>query len=375
MLDKNQPIIVKKIKKGGHGHHGGAWKIAYADFVTAMMAFFLLMWLMAVTTEDQKRAVSEYFQNPTAVTGGPAGANSSIIDMGSAIQLTPGAFGKQQDPSPSRDAGEANSPVPTDAHVERRMEEIEQKRLNNLKEGIEKTIEQSKSLRTYRDQLIIEMTKDGLRITVVDKRNRPMFDLGSSYLKWYMGGILKEIAQLINSVPNKISIAGHTDARKFYSENGYSNWELSADRANASRRQLLAGGMKPEKVLRVEGLASIALFDKEDPYNPVNRRITITVLKKKAEESISKESEAIDYKAAPDYLNTSDGKIKMPPAAQPSQPAQTQPEQSNLGQVERRPAEPPAAPPANEPASPPPAPNFLNLPIITPDMVETPSSN
>lgn len=302
MLDKNQPIIVKKIKKGGHGHHGGAWKIAYADFVTAMMAFFLLMWLMAVTDEEQKRAISDYFENPTAVTGGDRGANSAIIDMGSSIRLDPGAFGKRNEASPAREQATADSAVPTDSDVERRMEELEHSRLNALKEQIEQAISQNERLKGYRDQLLLEMTKDGLRISVTDKQNRPMFDVGSAYLKWYMSSILKEIATLVNSVPNQISIAGHTDARRYYSDTGYSNWELSADRANASRRQLTAGGMKSDKVVRVVGLASMALHDKNDPYSAVNRRITITVLKKKAAEAISRESEAVHYREVPDLL-------------------------------------------------------------------------
>ncbi len=350
MLDKNQPIIVKKIKKGDHGHHGGAWKIAYADFVTAMMAFFLLMWLLAITTEEQKRAIADYFMNPTAVTGGPKGSNSAIIDMGSHVRLDPGAFGKRQEPSPSRDQGDANSSVPTDSEVMRRMEEIEQKSLNDLKSEIEKAISKSPSLKAFRDQLLLEMTKDGLRITVTDKQNRPMFDLGSAYLKWYMRDILKEIAKLVNEVPNRISIAGHTDAKKFYSDAGYSNWELSADRANASRRTLLEGGMKQDKVIRVVGLASVALYDKEEPYNPINRRITITVLKKKAEEAIARAAEAVDYREAGGLLKgNSETPTKKPPA-QTKTPA----------------AEPVPQYPA--------APSFINLPNITPDMVETPLS-
>ncbi len=336
MLDKNQPIIIKKIKKVSGGHHGGAWKIAYADFVTAMMAFFLLMWLLAITDEEQQRAIADYFQNPTAVTGGQAGANSALINMGSAVKLSPGAFGKMQDPSPSIEANStAASPVPTDSDVERRMEQIEQKRLNDLKKELEMAISKDSQLATYRDQLLIEMTNDGLRISVTDKKNRPMFDLGSSYLKWYMSGILKEIAKLINSVPNKISIAGHTDARKYYSDSGYTNWELSADRANASRRQLISSGLKPEKVVRVVGLASMALHNKKDPYHAANRRITITVLKKKAEEAISKESEAIDYKDVSNYIS------KSKAAA------------SDGGQYNM--------------------PDLIGMPRITPEMVETPA--
>ncbi len=303
MLDKNQPIIVKKIKKSGGGHSGGAWKIAYADFVTAMMAFFLLMWLLAVTDEEQKRAISDYFHNPTAVTGGDKGANSAIINMGSAIRLDPGAFGMRQEASPAREQATANSAVPTDSDVEKRMEEIEQKALVDLKEQIEHAIEKNEDLRPYREQMLMEMTNDGLRISVMDKQNRPMFDVGRAHLMWYMSSILREIAKLVNSVPNKISIAGHTDARRYQSDSGYSNWELSADRANASRRQLMSGGMRPDNIVRVVGLASMALHDKDDPNSPANRRITLTVLKKKAEEAISKESEAIHYTEASNFLN------------------------------------------------------------------------
>ncbi len=322
MLDKNQPIIVKKIKKSGGGHSGGAWKIAYADFVTAMMAFFLLMWLLAVTDEEQKRAISDYFHNPTAVTGGDKGANSAIINMGSAIRLDPGAFGMRQEASPAREQATANSAVPTDSDVEKRMEEIEQKTLVDLKEQIEHAIEKNENLSPYREQMLMEMTHDGLRISVMDKQNRPMFDVGSAHLKWYMSSILREIAKLVNSVPNKISIAGHTDARRYQSDSGYSNWELSADRANASRRQLMSGGMRPDKIVRVVGLASMALHDKDDPNSPANRRITLTVLKKKAEEAISRESEAVHYTEASDFLNlpTIDASMvesptTLPPAA------------------------------------------------------------
>ncbi len=322
MLDKNQPIIVKKIKKSGGGHSGGAWKIAYADFVTAMMAFFLLMWLLAVTDEEQKRAISDYFHNPTAVTGGDKGANSAIINMGSAIRLDPGAFGMRQEASPAREQATANSAVPTDSDVEKRMEEIEQKALVDLKEQIEHAIEKNENLSPYREQMLMEMTHDGLRISVMDKQNRPMFDVGSAHLKWYMSSILREIAKLVNSVPNKISIAGHTDARRYQSDSGYSNWELSADRANASRRQLMSGGMRPDKIVRVVGLASMALHDKDDPNSPANRRITLTVLKKKAEEAISRESEAVHYTEASDFLNlpTIDASMvesptTLPPAA------------------------------------------------------------
>lgn len=278
MEDKKQPIVIKKIVKGG-GHHGGSWKVAFADFATAMMAFFLLLWLMGSTTEEQKGAISEFFNNPSAFAGasatpsmtaieGPGGASTSMIDLGGALDLAP----------PER--------VEVDeAQLEALARQQEQKRLEELLQEIEQTIEESIALKPFKDQILIDITSEGLRIQIVDKENRPMFDLGRAVLKSYAAQILFELSAVVNQVPNNISIAGHTDALPFNRYN-YSNWELSADRANAARRALIKGGMGEDKMSRVVGLASTVLYDKDNPASPINRRITIVVMNKAADEAI-----------------------------------------------------------------------------------------
>jgi chemotaxis protein MotB len=300
MLDKNQPIIVKKIKKGGHGHHGGAWKIAYADFVTAMMAFFLLMWLLATSTPEQMRAISEYFQKPTALSGGDAGAHSSLISIGSAISYQTKGFGESPQPSyvEKNESAELNNET-----IKKEAEKIEKEILEDLQERIEAAIAKHESLKPYKDQLLIEMTEDGLRIQIIDKKNRAMFAVGSAQLQYYTIKILRELGKMINHVPNRISIAGHTDALKYSPGARYTNWELSADRANASRRELLAGGMEAEKIARVVGLASNALLKPEEPTNPANRRISITVLKKAADEEMIRESQGIPHTELPNFID------------------------------------------------------------------------
>ncbi len=312
MLEKNQPIVVKKIKKGGHAHHGGAWKIAYADFVTAMMAFFLLMWLLAMTTPEQKRAISEYFQNPTSTVGGQQGASSSLISVGSTIAFETASLG--QNPNPTYQGPRSEYTVPNDNDAKKRVEELEQKSLENLKEQIEQAIDQNQRLMPFKDQLKLDMTKDGLVIQVMDKNNRPMFALGSAEVQPYMIGILHELAKFINDVPNNISLAGHTDALNYNSSAGYTNWELSSDRANASRRELIAGGMNPEKISRVQGLASTSLHDTQDPNNPINRRISITVLKQSALDDIRAEG------AVAPALTPSDAPAAPAETATPVQP-------------------------------------------------------
>lgn len=268
MEDKKQPIVVKKVVKIG-ARHGGAWKVAYADFVTAMMAFFLLLWLLGSTTPEQKAGISEFFRHPDTVEG-PGGASTSMIDLGGAMELP-------QDP-------------PADPSSQEELAaRLDQQRLEALRRQLLEAVEQSQALKPFKDQLLIDITPEGLRIQIVDKENRPMFDLGSAELKWYTADILAEIAAVINQVPNKVSITGHTDARQF-ARVDYTNWELSADRANAARRALIAGGMQEEKIGRVVGLASTVLFDKTDPYNPVNRRISIIVMNTAAAESLQQQA-------------------------------------------------------------------------------------
>ncbi|MBX9799923.1 MAG: flagellar motor protein MotB [Burkholderiaceae bacterium] len=286
-----RPIIIKRIKKSGGGHHGGAWKIAYADFVTAMMAFFLLMWLLGSTTKGDLQGIADFFSTPlkVAMAGGSGSGDSSSVIKGGGKDMTriDGQQKKGEDLTPAKNfnlkAAEAE------------LERQEVNRLKALKERIEKAIDTIPGLQQFKNQLLIDITTEGLRIQIVDEKNRPMFALARAELQPYTKVILHEIAKILNDIPNRISLSGHTDATPYSSgEKSYSNWELSSDRANASRRELVAGGMAENKMLRVVGLSSAVLFDTADPLNPVNRRISIIVLNKKAEDSITQENRKVD---------------------------------------------------------------------------------
>ncbi len=281
-----QPIVIKKIKKIVGGAHGGAWKIAYADFVTAMMAFFLLMWLLGSVDGGKLVGIAEYFKTPLKVAmGDPGTGDTSNIIKGGGKDLT------RETGQVQKGAVEKiikNITPESAAQAERARQEMV--RLEQVKAKIEKAIETNPDLHKFKKQLLLDITSDGLRIQIVDAQNRPMFSSGRADLQPYTRTILHEIGKTLNDVPNKISLSGHTDATPFPSGNsGYSNWELSADRANASRRELIAGNMDPKKVLRVVGLSSAVLFDKNDPYNPINRRISITVMNKEAEKAVTKD--------------------------------------------------------------------------------------
>ena len=284
-------IIVKRRRSSGGGHHGGAWKVAYADFVTAMMAFFLVMWLVASVNKEQRAAIFEYFRNPSmeqgqstrAVKGanGPGGASTSPINLHGGMDAPKTAVKKAE----TGLAAGSQATLPDVESAQRVAAEAERRQLESLMEDLRKAIDQSPVLRAFKDQLLLDITPEGLRIQIVDAQNRPMFDLGSSKLKDYTGTILHELAGYLNSVPNRLSLSGHTDTTPYIAQNGYTNWDLSADRANAARRALEAGGLHADKVARVIGLSSAVLFDRENSRNPINRRISIIVMTKKAEEA------------------------------------------------------------------------------------------
>jgi len=280
---KLQPIIVKRVKKGGHAHHGGAWKIAYADFVTAMMAFFLLMWLLGSTTEGDKKGISDYFQSPlrVAMSGGSGSGDSSHVIRGGGQDLsrTTGQV-KRGDIEAKRDTVNLQA-------LKQEQVRAEIARLEDLKKKVEEKIEASPKLAPMASQLRLDMTRDGLRIQITDERNRPMFASGSAVVQPYMRELLREIGQVLSAVPNHLTLEGHTDAQPFSAgDRGYSNWELSADRANASRRELVAGSLPDDRVLRVQGLASSTLFDAQDPMSASNRRISIIVMNRDAEDRV-----------------------------------------------------------------------------------------
>ena len=278
MSEDSRRIIIIKRPVMAAGHHGGGWKIAYADFMTAMFAFFLVMWLLSSSSPKQLTGIAEHFKMPLneALKGGPAINNSpSVIPGGSdPIAIKDEIKRPQNDDDADTDADDV-------------------KRIDQLKQQLEQMIESSPVLKLFRPQLLIDITPEGLRIQIVDSSKRPMFDRSSAVVVSYMRNILREISPVINAQPNKITLAGHTDATQYaQGDKSYSNWELSADRANASRRELIAGGLQEIKVLRVMGVASSMNLNQDDPFAPINRRISIVVLNHRAQTEIEKANAA-----------------------------------------------------------------------------------
>lgn len=285
MPEAQRPIVIKKIKKYHRGH-GGQWKIAYADFITAMMAFFLLMWLLGSSTKAELKGIAEYFQSPLQVSpkGGTGSEDSTSVLQGGGRDLLR-SHGRT-----SGQNSESGKPVNLKA-AQAELERIDTLRLEDLKKRLERLIESNPVMRQYKRQLLLDITTEGLRIQIVDDKNRPMFALSRAELEPHTRDILQKLGGALNGIPNKISLSGHTDARPYPTgEKNYSNWELSSDRANASRRELVLGGMQEQKILRVVGLSSAVLFDKDDPASPVNRRISIIVMSRKAEDALTGEN-------------------------------------------------------------------------------------
>lgn len=312
-----QPIIKKVKKSKGHGHHGGAWKLAYADFVTAMMAFFLLMWLLGSTTKEMRKGIADYFSDPwkASLSGGQSVGDRTSIIQGGGSDLTnqeSGQVDRGQRPKdedvPPVDMAELNQ-----KQVELAAEQFEKQQLENLKETIEKMIEAKPEMNEYKEQIKLEITPEGLRVLIIDSLNRPMFRLASSEAAPHIRLILKNLAGVINSLPNKISLNGHTDSLPFPgNQTGYSNWELSSDRANAARRELVKAGVAEDKILRVVGLASSIPYNTTDPADPINRRISIVVMNKKSEQEIVQDAGSFSGGATPST-----------PAITPAEPAKS----------------------------------------------------
>ena len=343
MEDKKQPIIVKRIKKGGHGHHGGAWKVAFADFAVAMMAFFMVMWLLGAVPTETLGGISDYFENvsltegrspvPSAGMNGPGGASTSMIDMGGMMDIAKGEGDKinQQNKSDEETITDSESDA---VKAAMKAEQAEKQRLNELMKDMVDAIGKNKALSPFKDQLLLQVTAEGLQIQIVDKENRAMFDSGGAHIKNHMREILYEIAGFLGTVPNKISVSGHTDASAFTGREDYSNWELSADRANAARRALEEGGLARDKIGRVEGLAASRLFTKDDPFSPTNRRISILVMNKKTEASVlGSDYSELEETAEPSQINATPEEpeplqlqpIKTPVNALPTKPAPLEP--------------------------------------------------
>jgi chemotaxis protein MotB len=275
------PPIIRKVKKGRHGHHGGSWKIAYADFVTAMMAFFLLMWLIASLNKSQKTGIANYFKQPVKVAlfGGEGIGDRKLNVKGGGpnVEAIEGQVSSTNKPLTKQEIAEDS---------DSNKDEI--KKLEELKAEINLSMEKDPSLAGLKNQLLMDVVSDGLRIQLIDNQKKPMFDVGSDKINPEIQPILANIAKLLNSVHNKITIQGHTDANPYQNpeELEYTNWELSSQRANAARRALIKAGMDENKVMTVSGFSSTVLLDKANPYNPENRRISIIVMKKGAEDKI-----------------------------------------------------------------------------------------
>lgn len=311
--DTQQPIIVRRVNKVERGAHGGAWKIAYADFVTAMMAFFLLLWLLGSTAQGDLQGIAEHFQNPLRVSmqgGSGSGDSASIIPGGgedltrSLGQVKRGEVDVQR--SVTVDAAVGHEKEVRDVEAEQR----ERGQLMDLKGRLEAIIEANPNLRSFRNQILIDITSEGLRIQLVDEHNRPMFNSASAELQSYTRELLRAIGRALNGVPNRLSLSGHTDASPFAGgERGFSNWELSGNRANASRRELVAGGLDPGKVARVVGLSDTIPFNAADPFDPSNRRISIIVMNKRTEEAIRENGGTADVlmRDAPDSATLREG--------------------------------------------------------------------
>jgi chemotaxis protein MotB len=295
-----RPIIVKRIKKTGEGHHGGAWKVAYADFVTAMMAFFLLLWLLNAVTEEQKKGIAQYFRPTLAVQNTAAtftiltGQTQPIDEMSGGVAAPtdedtedeePGepepVKGEGEEPGqPEPAKGEGEKPVDLN-EAEATVAAHEHEQFEQIKSQIQNAIQESPDLKELEKNLQIDQTEDGIRIQLLDREKVSMFPSGSSVMNERSKELLEQVATVVKNLPNKIEISGHTDAKPYAGGDNYTNWELSADRANASRRVLVGAGVDVQRLQVVEGLADTDPFVAADPFDPQNRRISIVLLREK----------------------------------------------------------------------------------------------
>lgn len=313
MSASEQPIIVKRVSRRAGGHHGGSWKIAFADFAIAMMAFFLVMWLVTVATPEQLKMVSQYFKDPINFDGG----SPHPIDLGGsptpAPQRTLNELTVDSEPRPEMPAPEA----------EQTPDIVELRELDLLLQELQNKIETEPVLQRFREQILMEFTMEGLRIQIVDAENRPMFASGSPDLQPYFEDILLALSDTIAKSPKKISISGHTDAMPFIGRPDYGNWELSAQRANAARRTLEVAGYPKDQIARVVGYADSALFDAGNPLNPINRRIDIVVMNRRAEQDLVRQTGVAPAAAVetPDSSSVPAPEAAQPVSATASQPA------------------------------------------------------
>ena len=384
--DKDKaPIVIKRVKKGGHGFHGGVWKIAYADFVTAMMAFFLLMWVLGSTTRGDLAGISAYFQNPlrVAVDGGAGSGDATrlIKGGGESMMHAQGQEAKADSDSTQRSKSTTAAQEPDD---EARKYQFDSKSKNpgstqgvqdgvgnekggaqgatsgasgasqggaqgaaggaqgaaaaaakenaqaqqQVKAEIERAVKSDGELSKIKNQLMMDITSDGLRLQIVDEKNRPMFESGGTVLADHIRRLMRIIGKVVGETNFAIKVEGHTDSKGTGSDSGRGNWELSTERANAARREMVSGGLRADQVAQVVGYADKLRVNKDDPSDPINRRISITVLantaagpktKAPGTEALGGLSGGIMPGASPASADAS-GAPAAPPLAAPTQP-------------------------------------------------------
>ena len=300
MANGEGTIVIKKIIKGGGGHHGGAWKFAYADFVTAMMAFFLLLWLLNVTTDEQKHGVADYFA-PTAASKSTSGSGSIlggtamstegtrvsssspptvVIELAPPRQRNPAE--EDEEVKEGQAAGEGEAQQLAEEELLQQMAEREQEEFENAEQALRDAIQDSPGLADLAQNLVIDNTPEGLRIQLVDQEKASMFPSGGATMNDNLKKILEKVADIVHRMPNQIAISGHTDSVQFRGRNNYGNWELSAEHANASRRALVEYGVPISRIASVSGKADTDPLVPEDPTLPTNRRISIVLLREAA---------------------------------------------------------------------------------------------
>jgi chemotaxis protein MotB len=318
MAKKNErPIVFKKIIQGGHAHHGGAWKVAYADFVTAMMAFFLLLWILASASEDQKKSIADYFTptlNPTGGDGGDGPLDGSTIGPDGTLTSSNSPmstvaipdFGKQNPIDAEQGEGsglsgelEAKSVAASEEAIEladaiqEELNKRDEQAFEDLEKQIYQAMQAAPDLRPLIPNVIFEKTDGGLKISIIDQDGKSMFSSGSAAVTGDTRKLLTLLGSVIATLPNDIIVSGHTDANPYGSkelQTGYGNWELSSDRANAVRRVFVEAGFNLDRVTRVEGLADSDPLKPEVPKDAANRRISVVLEYMKAPSAESIES-------------------------------------------------------------------------------------
>ncbi len=287
-LGQKQNIVIRRIKKGKHASHGGAWKVAMADFALAMMALFLVLWIINSSSQEQRKAISGYFQDPLGYAEGSKVPSKHVVDMGGS---PPGmseniADSDIVDPSKVLHAEE----------IESMAEAIERRRMESQLKQIQERIDASATLSPFKNQILLDITTEGVRLQIVDQTNRPMFDTGSARLKYYSEDILWELAPLLATMDNRLSISGHTDSTgsgQPFDEDEV-NWRISALRADAARTALMEAGVPKRQVAQVIGMGDTAPLLANEPDNAMNRRISITLLNKKSDSSVSEREGKLD---------------------------------------------------------------------------------